>query len=577
MKVEKLTPQIVWKRYNEGVRFNDKISLDEEVEVNENFFIGKQWEGVKANGLPTPVFNFLKRVVLFTVASVTSENLKLQAQPLGNSGAKGEFYKMTNIVNNEFDSIFEFNKIVNLFREVMRNAAVDGDGCTHTFWDTSIETGQPNKGGIVTEVIENTRVFFGNPNDRRVQKQPYIVIERRFITEELRDRAEELGIDDYESILPDNSDRRENQSEQNADMGRTTALLYYYRNKETDTIWCYECTRNLELRNIDTGLKLYPITWLNWDYRQDNYHGQAMVSGLIPNQIFINRAFAMMMISLMTTAYPKIVYDATRISRWTNQVGAAIGVKGGDMNSVARIIDPTHADPQISQFIQMAIDLTEKFLGATPAALGDVRPDNTSAIIALQRASATPHEITKQNLYNCIEDLGRIYVDFMGNYYGTRYVEVTMPKDIPPEIQEFINIKPGEEITGEYNFDELKEHPMVMRLDVGASAYWSEIASMQTLDNLLMQNKIDLIDYLERIPDGYISMRQELLENLRSAKEAAQAPQGMPGELPPGAGAPAGGSALREPLLDSGLKTPIPTGSGYGELQRSINRTGVAD
>ena len=133
MKNETLTPRLVWNRYAAGIGFNDRISLDEEVEANENFFIGKQWEGVKSNGLPTPVFNFLKRVVLFTVASVTSDNLKLQAQPLGNSGAKGEFYRMTTVVNNEFDSIFEFNKIVNLFREVMRNAAVDGDGCTHTY------------------------------------------------------------------------------------------------------------------------------------------------------------------------------------------------------------------------------------------------------------------------------------------------------------------------------------------------------------------------------------------------------------------------------------------------------------
>lgn len=194
-------------------------------------------------------------------------------------------------------------------------------------------------------------------------------------------------------------------------------------------------------------------------------------------------------------------------------------------------------------------------------------------IIALQRASATPHELTKQNLYSNIEDLGRIYVDFMANYYGTRLVEVTMPKDIPPEIAQFTNIKPGEEITGEFDFSQLKDHPMVMRLDVGASAYWSEIASMQTLDNLLMQNKIDLVDYLERIPDGYISMRQELLEKLRSQREEKPP---VPGQAP-GAGAPAGGSALRPQLLDSGEKTPIPNGSGYGALQRAINRTGVAE
>jgi len=579
MKEQKLTPTIVWGRYNAGIGFNNNIDLDEEVEANENFFIGKQWEGVKANGLPTPVFNFLKRVVLFTVASVTSENLKLQAQPLGNSGAKGEFYKMTSVVNNEFDSIFEFNKIVNLMREVMRNAAVDGDGCTHTYWDPSIETGQVNKGGIVTEVIENTRVFFGNPNDRRVQKQPYIIIERRLLTEDLKDRAEKSKVKNWEQITPDNSGRRENRSEQNAwSNDRTTTLLCYYKNKKTGTVWCYECTRNVEIRNIDTGLKLFPITWLNWDYRQDNYHGQAMVSGLIPNQIFINRAFAMTMISLMTTAYPKIVYDATRISRWTNQVGASIGVKGGDVNNVAKIIDPAHVDPQIAQFIQLAVNYTETFLGATPAALGDVRPDNTSAIIALQRASATPHELTKQNLYSNIEDLGRIYVDFMANYYGIREVEITMPKEIPEEIQQFIDIKPGEEITGTFDFNTLKEHPMVMRLDVGASAYWSEIASMQTLDNLLMQSKIDLVDYLERIPDGYISMRQELLEKLRSQRAEQEAQQGMMPDqnVPvqaPGQGAPQGGSALRKGgLLNDGKPIPIPSGPGNGTLQRSLSQ-----
>jgi hypothetical protein len=33
---------------------------------------------------------------------------------------------------------------------------------------------------------------------------------------------------------------------------------------------------------------------------------------------------------------------------------------------------------------------------------------------------------------------------------------------------------------------------------------------MQTLDNLMMRGKIDLIDYLERVPDGYIVKKQVL-------------------------------------------------------------------
>ena len=57
-------------------------------------------------------------------------------------------------------------------------------------------------------------------------------------------------------------------------------------------------------------------------------------------------------------------------------------------------------------------------MGATAGALGDTRPDNTSAIIALQRAAATPSEITKQNLYQSIEDLYRIYIEVMADNGG---------------------------------------------------------------------------------------------------------------------------------------------------------------
>jgi len=142
----------------------------------------------------------------------------------------------------------------------------------------------------------------------------------------------------------------------------------------------------------------------------------------------------------------------------------------------------------------MSVGYTQTFLGATSAALGDVRPDNTSAIIALQKASALPNELIRQNLYQCIEDLGRIYIDFMTEYYGVRQG---------------------------FDFKSLCKARLSLQLDVGASSYWPEIASIQTLDNLLARGKIDLIDYLERIPNGYIAKRQELLDKLREREEAA--------------------------------------------------------
>lgn len=190
--------------------------------------------------------------------------------------------------------------------------------------------------------------------------------------EYVKNLAEKNGVkkDDIDSIRAD-SEAYNNKMDALTD-DRVSMYIYLYRDFETGTIHSYKCTQNVELEeDKDTELKHYPITWMNWDYIQDSYHGQALISQLLPNQKFVNKAFAMAMISLMTTAYPKIVYDKTRIPKWDSRVGAAIGVNGGDMNSIAKIIDPAQISPQISQFIDLAVNYTQNFMGASDAALGD--------------------------------------------------------------------------------------------------------------------------------------------------------------------------------------------------------------
>ena len=68
----------------------------------------------------------------------------------------------------------------------------------------------------------------------------------------------------------------------------------------------------------------------------------------------------------------------------------------------------------------------------------------------------------------------------------------------------------GAEELALFDFSVLRQLPLNVKLDVGASSYWSEIASMQTLDNLLLHDKITLLQYLERIPQGYVARKQEL-------------------------------------------------------------------
>lgn len=563
---KKITPEQVQAEYQKMLGYNTAVNLDETVRANENFFIGKQWEGVDAKGLPTPVYNFLKQVVLFSVANITTDNIKMQATPLACERTPEDVERIAEIVNKEFDRLFEFNRVPNLVREYMRNAAVDGDSCLFTFWDDTVDAGFGLRGGIRTEIVDNMRVGFGNTACRDPQKQPYILIERREMTKELRRAAQEAGNPRWGDIQPDtenhNTDSYKNSSE------RSTVLLRMWKERKTGTVWACEVSGRVMLREPwDMGLRLYPVTWINWDYIPDSYHGQALVTGLIPNQIFVNKLFAMSMISLMTSAFPRTVYDKTRIPKWNNAVGAAIGVNGGDVSGVAKIIDPAQISPQIAQFIQTSVDYTRQFLGATSAALGETRPDNTSAIIALQRAASIPSEITKQNLYKSIEDLGRIYLDFMAAYYGKRKVQVSMP-DVGADILAFAGKDPEELETVLFDYGILNDMPMALKLDVGASSYWSEMASVQTLDNLLMQDKITIEEYLERIPDGYIPKRQELIA---SRKQAAQQQMMQPEEQSTG-GTPETGA-----LVDLGRKTPIRGGGGFGDLQRKVMQTGTAE
>lgn len=558
------THEEIWKRFEKGYSFNENIGLYDQVTVNENFFIGNQWEGVEANGLPTPTYNMFKRVINFQVSTITSDNLVIRAIPMPSTSklAMKELEKIADIVSQQFAAIIKRNRIVAKNREFLRNAAVTGDGCMHFYFDPTIENGQDVKGEIVAEIIDNLRVMFGNPNCRDVQRQPFIMIYRREMVDEVQYRAEqykEAGlceIEDIESIKPD-SDKFQNKYDNFTD-DKVTVVTYYFKNRDTGTIWCIEATEQGILREAyDTEYTLYPLIWINWDYIRDCYHGQAMVTGLLANQKFINKMFALVGISLLTTAFPKVIYDRNRISRWDGSVGTAVGVQG-NVTDVAKVLDGASISPQIAQFIELSFDKTHSLLGASDVAMGDSRPDNTSAIIALQRAANTPMELTKQNDYQCLEDAGRIWIDIMSVRYGTRMVEMSMDMDNAGEQPLGMNL-PQQDFTQPFDFSTLKEIPLTIEQEAGASSYWSEMASMQTMDNLMMNNMITKKQYVERLPNGYIPKKQELLDDF--AAEAMVLPM------------PETGTNMS--VETTSEEIPVQGGSGNSSLQRALNREGA--
>ena len=159
-------------------------------------------------------------------------------------------------------------------------------------------------------------------------------------------------------------------------------------------------------------------------------------------------------------------------------------------------------------------------------------------------------ELTKQNLLQCIEQQGEIYKEFEAEYYGVRYVEVDAPDG-------------GDKMIIRFDFSALKSIPCSIDLDAGASSYWSEIANMQTLDNLLMQGKIPTSEYLKRLPSGQISDRETLVAITKAAEIGAMV---TPEQL--------GMESESTPTEAETATAPVRGGGGYGTIQRIINSTG---
>ena len=305
-----------------------------------------------------------------------------------------------------------------------------------------------------------------------------------------------------------------------------------------------------------------------------------MITGLIPNQIAINKIHALTQVSMMNMAFPSKIYDKTRIGKVTNQVGMAYPVNGSVDNAM-KVIEGANIQPQIYQYIETFLQQTEQSLGATSVALGDTRPDNTSAIIALQRAASTPSELTKQNIYSAIEDFAWICEDFMGEYYGIRYIDRPIKEREREAAVMAQQVNPDQEIPEEvpdmFDFDILKMHPVMIRVDVGASTYYSEIASMQTMQNLLQQKDINVVEFLERLPDDYIPDRLGLVADKKNEMlQQQQMMMGMPMSTPDSQSASVmpTGAAEGAMLNQTQGKMDVPTGGGYGHLQRTINSTG---
>ncbi len=267
---------------------------------------------------------------------------------------------------------------------------------------------------------------------------------------------------------------------------------------------CFRATRDTVIKKpCDLGYTLYPIAYMSWEKIRNSYHGQAVITGLIPNQIYINRLWAMAMQYVKLCAFPTMLYDQTRVSKWTNRIGQAVGVRGNPNDAIASAFRPGDMSLQVFELVDRTMQYTKECIGASDAALGSVRPDNTSAIIAVQKANAVPLELQKLAYFDFVESCVRIIIDMMKTDYGIRTV-TARPED------------GGEKQYMLFDFGAISPDTLELDVDVGSTSYWSELTQIQTLDNLYRLGIIgDAVTYIESLPEGFVPNREKILKELR--------------------------------------------------------------
>lgn len=448
----------------------------------KDFYLGRQWEGVYAPDLDKPVLNFIRRVCSFLCGMVSGGEINPRVVPYVYS-QKAE--KEADIVNTALSGVIETSKLKRQAARVVLNSTIAGEGWLYWLYE---------KGGANCRILPRERVLCADRYLNDVQRQPYILVETFDYFENVIEEGAKNG-QDTGNFTAENS----RQGHRQCPMAKVVTKFY----KENGSVHFLTFTKDgIITPPRDLKYELYPLAKFSWDEEDGSCRGIGVVENLIPNQIAVNKLWAMALLHQKTMAFPKLFYDRTKITSWTNKVGAAIGVMGNPNDAVATVFKSADMSEQVMAVVEKTISFTKEFMGANEASLGNLPPDNTSAILALQRSAAIPLENQKTGFECFIEDCILIILQIIKTDYGTRY--------LPDSTGNMEKI----------DFDKIDPGQFYWSVECAPDTPWAESASMETLSDLFARGILtDATDYITAIPSSRLRNKKTILKKLNAAGE----------------------------------------------------------
>ena len=524
MDIKEIQETTIWGLYEKGRNYHRQTGIYVDTDRNYRMYNGNQWEHAKLGDVEPVQKNFIKPIVKYKV-SVIHDNLyaiNYSSQNYENREFRKQAERYCDMLNAFAARIWERDKMDYKGRRISKDAAINDEGIIYVNFDRE-------KMVPVNEIVKKNDIYYGNENDDDIQSQPYILIRKRMPVVNAIELAlrEGMSEDKTEFIIGDNDTFEESGDAAKLEVDNMVTIVYKMYKKD-GTVHFSIATRWVDIvEDVDTGLSLYPIAHFVWEEKEGSARGEGEVRYLIPNQIEVNRTEVRRVLTVKYQAYPQKVVDVSKIANPAalNTVGGTIRTNGQPVEDVHKIvgtIPPAQMSPDVKQLQDDLIEVTRVLAGAGDSATGQVDPESASgrAILAVQQASQAPMTEQKESYKNFIEDIAKIWLEYLIVYSeeGVNMEETVTDPQTGEDVVQIVNVPQTA----------LQQLQAAVRIDITPKGVYDKFAQEQTVENLLIQGFFtaqrvgELETYASVLDDDAVAPKMKIQEAIEHIREEQQ-------------------------------------------------------